>query len=143
MAEATGNMTLRPNSVVHEVMYDADNKRATGVRVIDAETKEVFEFKAKVIFLCASAVASTSILMQSKSEHFPNGMGNESGELGHNLMDHHFQVGAQGRVEGFEDNTGEVVTEEVPAMATRIKKLLARKKNLQRQRKNFLPKTLK
>jgi len=85
------------------VMYDADNKRATGVRVIDAETKEVFEFKAKVIFLCASAVASTSILMQSKSEHFPNGMGNESGELGHNLMDHHFQVGAQGRVEGFED----------------------------------------
>ena len=103
MAEATGNMTLRPNSVVHEVMYDADNKRATGVRVIDAETKEVFEFKAKVIFLCASAVASTSILMQSKSEHFPNGMGNESGELGHNLMDHHFQVGAQGRVEGFED----------------------------------------
>jgi len=63
-------MTLRPNSIVHEVMYDADSKRATGVRVIDTETSEVFEFKAKVIFLCASAIASTSILMQSKSDRF-------------------------------------------------------------------------
>ena len=103
MAEATGNMTLRPHSVVSEVLYDADQKRATGVRVIDAETKEVIEFKAKVIFLCASAVASSSILMQSKSDRFPNGMGNDSGELGHNLMDHHFQVGAEGLMEGYED----------------------------------------
>ena len=102
-AEATGNMTLRPNSVVHEVIYDADSKRATGVRVIDAETKEVYEFNAKVIFLCASAIPTTSILMQSKSDAFPNGMGNESGELGHNIMDHHFQVGAEGRYDGFED----------------------------------------
>jgi choline dehydrogenase-like flavoprotein len=102
-AEATGNMTLRPNSVVHEVIYDADAKRATGVRVIDAETKEVYEFNAKVIFLCASTVPTTSILMQSKSDAFPNGMGNQSGELGHNIMDHHFQVGAEGRFEGFED----------------------------------------
>ena len=103
MAEETGNMTLRPHSVVSEVLYDADQKRATGVRVIDAETKEVIEFKAKVIFLCASAVASSSILMQSKSDRFPNGMGNDSGELGHNLMDHHFQVGAEGLMEGYED----------------------------------------
>ena len=103
MAEATGNMTLRPHSVVSEVLYDADQKRATGGRVIDAETKEVIEFKAKVIFLCASAVASSSILMQSKSDRFPNGMGNDSGELGHNLMDHHFQVGAEGLMEGYED----------------------------------------
>ncbi len=103
MAEATGNMTLRPHSVVSEVLYDADQKRATGVRVIDAETKEVIEYKAKVIFLCASAVASSSILMQSKSDRFPNGMGNDSGELGHNLMDHHFQVGAEGLMEGYED----------------------------------------
>ena len=103
VAEATGNMTLKPNSVVHEVIYDPETKRASGVRVIDAETKEVIEFNAKVIFLCASAIASTSILMQSKSDRFPNGMGNDSGELGHNLMDHHFQVGAQGSVEGFED----------------------------------------
>ena len=103
MAEETGNMTLRPHSVVSEVLYDADQKRATGVRVIDAETKEVIEYKAKVIFLCASAVASSSILMQSKSDRFPNGMGNDSGELGHNLMDHHFQVGAEGLMEGYED----------------------------------------
>lgn len=102
-AEATGNMTLRPNSVVHEVIYDADTKRATGVRVIDAETKEVYEFNAKVIFLCASSIPTTSILMQSKSDSFPNGMGNQSGELGHNIMDHHFQVGAYGRYDGFED----------------------------------------
>lgn len=102
-AEATGNMTLRPNSIVHEVIYDPQTQRASGVRVIDAETKETMEFKAKVIFLCASAVASTSILLQSKSDRFPNGMGNDSGELGHNLMDHHFRVGAEGRFEGFED----------------------------------------
>lgn len=103
MAEATGNMTLRPNSIVHEVIYDPKTKKASGVRVIDAVTKESFEFNAKVIFLCASAVASTSILMQSKSAYFPNGMGNASGELGHNIMDHHFQVGASGEFDGFED----------------------------------------
>ncbi|SFU69008.1 Choline dehydrogenase [Pustulibacterium marinum] len=103
MAEATGNMTLRPNSVVYEVMYDADSKRATGVKVIDAETKETYEFKAKVIFLCASAVASASILMQSKSDRFPNGMGNDSGELGHNIMDHHFKAGAFGTYDGYAD----------------------------------------
>ena len=102
-AEATGNMTLRPDSIVHEIMYDADTQKATGVKVIDRETKETFEFKAKVVFLCASAVASTAILMQSKSDRFPNGMGNDSGELGHNIMDHHFKAGAMGRFDGFED----------------------------------------
>jgi len=102
-AEATGNMTLRPNSIVSEVIYDADTKRATGVRVVDAETKEVIEFNAKVIFLCASTVPTTSILLQSKSERFPNGMGNDSGELGHNIMDHHLGVGASAQVDGFED----------------------------------------
>lgn len=102
-AERTGNMTLRPDSIVHEVIYDADTKKATGVKVIDRVTKEVFEFKAKVIFLCASAVASTSILMQSKSDRFPNGMGNDSGELGHNIMDHHFKAGARGKMDGFDD----------------------------------------
>ena len=74
-AERTGNMTLRPDSIVHEVIYDPNTKRATGVKVIDRLTKETFEFKAKVIFLCASAIASTSILMQSKSDRFPNGAG--------------------------------------------------------------------
>ncbi|MEL6974993.1 MAG: GMC family oxidoreductase [Bacteroidota bacterium] len=102
-AERTGNMTLRPDSIVHEIMYDPDTKKATGVKVIDRVTKETFEFKAKVIFLCASAVASTSILMQSKSDRFENGLGNDSGELGHNIMDHHFLVGAQGKMDGFDD----------------------------------------
>ena len=95
-AAATGNMTLRPNSIVHEVIYDENKKKATGIRIIDAETNEFFEFNAKVIFLCASAIPSASILMQSKSDRFPNGMGNLSGELGHNIMDHHLGVGASG-----------------------------------------------
>lgn len=102
-AEATGNMTLRPDSIVHEIMYDPDTKRATGVKVIDRVTKESYEFKAKVIFLCASAIASTSILMQSKSDRFPNGMGNDSDQLGRNIMDHHLGVGASGKFDGFDD----------------------------------------
>jgi len=102
-AERTGNLTLRPDSIVSEVIYDPKTKRATGVKVIDRLTKEVFEFKAKVIFLCASAIASTSILMQSKSERFPNGMGNDSDQLGRNIMDHHLGVGANGKFDGFED----------------------------------------
>ena len=102
-AEATGNMTLRPDSIVTEVIYDPKTKKATGVKVIDRETKEEYEFNAKVIFLCASAIASTSILMQSKSDRFKNGLGNDSGELGHNIMDHHFQVGARGKIDGYDD----------------------------------------
>ena len=102
-AEVTGNMTLRPNSLVHEIIYDADLKRATGVRVIDSETKEVHEFNAKVIFLCASTVPSTSILMQSKSDTFPNGMGNASDQLGRNIMDHHLGVGASAASDDFKD----------------------------------------
>jgi choline dehydrogenase-like flavoprotein len=102
-AEATGNMTLRPDSIVHEIMYDADTKKAIGVKVIDRVTKEIFEFKAKVIFLCASSIASTSILMQSKSDRFPNGMGNDSDQLGRNIMDHHLGVGASGKFDGFDD----------------------------------------
>ncbi len=102
-AERTGNMTLRPNSIVHQVIYDDKTGKATGVKVIDTETKETFEFTAKVIFLCASAIASASILLQSKSERFPNGLGNDSGELGRNIMDHHFKAGAIATFDGFED----------------------------------------
>jgi choline dehydrogenase-like flavoprotein len=92
-AEATGNMTLMPNSIVHEIIYDEDKNRAKGVRVIDAENNKSYEYYAKVIFLCSSAIASTSILMQSKSNRFPNGMG------------HHFQTGAYGTFEGFKNKT--------------------------------------
>jgi choline dehydrogenase-like flavoprotein len=102
-AVATGNMTLRPNSIVTEVLYDKDTKKATGVRVLDAETLETTEFYSKIVFLNASTLNSTWILMNSISEAFPNGMGNSSGELGHNLMDHHFRVGADGDYDGFED----------------------------------------
>jgi len=102
-AEKTGNMTLRPNSIVAEVILDDATQKAKGVRIIDSETKESMEFFGKIIFLNASAIASTQILMQSKSKRFPNGMGNDSGELGHNIMDHHFRVGASADVEGYED----------------------------------------
>jgi choline dehydrogenase-like flavoprotein len=102
-AYATGNLTLRPFSIVSELLYDADTKRATGVRVIDTQTSQAIEFQARVIFCCASTVASTAILLNSKSDRFPNGLGNDSGELGHNLMDHHFKVGATGIHDGFAD----------------------------------------
>jgi choline dehydrogenase-like flavoprotein len=102
-AEATGNMTLRPDSIVHSIMYDPKSGKATGVKVIDSNTKEELEFYAKIIFLNASAIASSAILLQSKSDRFPDGLGNDSGELGHNLMDHHLDVGAYGKFDGFQD----------------------------------------
>lgn len=102
-AERTGNLTLRADSVVHEIMYDPDTQKAIGVKVIDRETRETFEFKAKIIFLCASAIASTSILMQSRTDRFPNGLGNDSDQLGRNIMDHHLGIGASGKFDGFED----------------------------------------
>lgn len=102
-AVATGNMTLRANSIVTSVLYDKETKKATGVSVLDAETGDTMEYYAKIVFLNASALGSTWILMNSKSEAHPEGMGNASGELGHNLMDHHFRVGASGEYDGFED----------------------------------------
>ncbi len=102
-AEATKRLTVRPDSVVSEIMFDEKKQKAKGVRVIDAKTMEVREYYSKIVFVCASAIASTSILMHSTSNRFPNGMGNDSGELGHNLMDHHFRCGANGEVEGFDD----------------------------------------
>ncbi|REL38287.1 GMC family oxidoreductase [Rhodohalobacter sp. SW132] len=102
-AERTGNMTLRPHSIVNSVMYDEETGKATGVRVVDAESGEMYEYYARIIFLNASTVNSTSILMNSTSDRFPDGMGNDSGELGHNMMDHHFRVGANGEMDGFED----------------------------------------
>ncbi len=102
-AAETGNMTLRPHSIVHSIIYDKDQKRATGVRVIDAKTKETKEYFSKIIFMNAGALNSTLIMLNSNSDRFPNGFGNDSGELGHNLMDHHFRVGASAKVDGFED----------------------------------------
>jgi choline dehydrogenase-like flavoprotein len=95
-ARKTGRLTLRPFSVVHSVIYDPARKRATGVRVIDANTKEMFDVNAKVIFLNASAMESTRILLNSATSEFPGGLGSSSGELGHNLMDHIMDGGASG-----------------------------------------------
>ncbi|MFT4668598.1 MAG: choline dehydrogenase-like flavoprotein [Flavobacteriaceae bacterium] len=102
-AERTGNLTIRPFSVVSQVIYDETTGKASGVEIIDAETNEKMVFNSKVVFLCASAIASASILLQSKSERFPNGLGNDSGEVGHNIMDHHFKAGAWATVNDFED----------------------------------------
>ena len=101
-AMATGNMTLRPHSIVHSVIFDDKTNKAVGVRLIDELTMETTEYFAKIIFLNASAVASTAILMNSKSSRYPNGM-DDSGSLGRYLMDHHLGVGASGVVEGHLD----------------------------------------
>lgn len=103
VAEQTGNMTLRPNSIAHSVIYDDATGKATGVRVIDATTKETIEYFGKIIFLNASALATAGIMLNSKSKRFENGLGNDSGELGHNIMDHHFHVGARGEHDGYKD----------------------------------------
>ncbi len=102
-AEKTGNLTLRPHSIVNTILHDPDKKQATGVRIIDAKTNEVQEYFARIIFCCASALGSTFILLNSTSDRFPNGLGNDSGELGHNLMDHHFRTGASGWSDKFAD----------------------------------------
>jgi choline dehydrogenase-like flavoprotein len=102
-AQETGNMTLRPNSIVYELIYDEQKGKATGVRVLDAETGEQIDFNARIIFLCASTMGSTFIMLNSISKRFPNGFGNDSGELGCNIMDHHLGVGASGDFPGFED----------------------------------------
>jgi choline dehydrogenase-like flavoprotein len=101
-AAATGRLTLRPNSVVESVLYDEARDRATGVRVIDAVTLEPIEYLARVVFLCASALESTRILLNSRSSRFPTGLGNSGGQLGLNLMDHVFGAGATGMIPGME-----------------------------------------
>ena len=102
-AVATGNLTLRPFSIVSQVLYDKDRQRARGVEVIDAETHETHEYTADVLFLNASTFNTTWILMNSANDVWEGGLGSSSGELGHNVMDHHFRCGASGEVEGYLD----------------------------------------
>ncbi|MBV9879311.1 MAG: GMC family oxidoreductase [Gemmatirosa sp.] len=102
-AMKTGKLTLKPWSIVSEVIYDKNTKRATGVRVMDANTNQTTDYTAKIIFLCASTLNSTWLLMRSATDVWPGGLGSSSGELGHNLMDHHFRLGASGRIEGLDD----------------------------------------
>ncbi|MET0462843.1 MAG: GMC family oxidoreductase [Chitinophagaceae bacterium] len=102
-AMATGNLTLRPFSIVTKVLYDKDTKKATGVEVLDAETNKTYEYKSKIVFLNASAFNSTWVLMNSATDVWSDGLGSSSGELGHNVMDHHFRCGAGGTMEGYDD----------------------------------------
>ncbi|WPU92317.1 GMC family oxidoreductase [Mucilaginibacter sabulilitoris] len=102
-AMATGNLTVRPWSIVTKILYDKDTKKAKGVEVLDAETNQTYEYFAKVVFLNASTFNSTWIMMNSATDIWPDGLGSSSGELGHNVMDHHLNVGASGRIEGYED----------------------------------------
>ena len=102
-AMKTGRLTLRPFAIVTEVIYDKNRKRATGVRVLDAVNNQTTDYTAKVIFLCASTLNSAWLLMRSATDVWPGGLGSSSGELGHNLMDHHFRLGAEGTIEGMDD----------------------------------------
>lgn len=102
-AMKTGNLTLRPWSIVTRILYDKDKKRATGVEVLDAETNKTYEYRSKIVFLNASTLNSAWVLLHSATDVWPGGLGSSSGELGHNLMDHHLGSGAGGRMEGYED----------------------------------------
>ena len=98
-AMATGRLTLKPWSIVTDVTYDKDRKRASGVRVLDAITEATTVYRSKIVFLCASALNSTWILMRSATDVWPDGLGSSCGELGHNVMDHHFRAGASGTLD--------------------------------------------
>lgn len=104
-AEATGRLTLRPGSVVHSLVHDERSNRISGVRVIDADTGATREFRGRVVFLCASTLESTRLLLNSRTSRFPEGLANSSGALGHFLMDHTMAHGATGVIPGFERHT--------------------------------------
>jgi choline dehydrogenase-like flavoprotein len=102
-AAKTGNLTIRPHSVVHSILYDDRTKKASGVRVVDANSKEVLEFKARIVFVNASALNSTLVLLNSTSARFPNGLGNDHGLLGKYVMHHNYRAAGGGRIDGFSD----------------------------------------
>jgi choline dehydrogenase-like flavoprotein len=104
-ARGTGRLTFRPYSVVSEILFDRDRGKARGVRVIDARTHRSLEIRARIVFLCASALESTRILLNSRSAQFPDGLGSSSGQLGRNVMDHIFLAGASGTIPGYERQT--------------------------------------
>jgi len=102
-ARATGNLTVRPWSIVSKILYDKDSKKAKGVEIVDAENNKTYEFYSKIVFVNASALNSAWVLMNSATDVWSGGLGSSSGELGHNIMDHHYNLGASGTVEGFDD----------------------------------------
>jgi choline dehydrogenase-like flavoprotein len=102
-AQKTGRLTMRPYSVVHSLNFDPKTRKVASVKVIDAQSKATSEYKARIFFLCASTLESTRIMLNSATSEFSTGLGNASGELGHNLMDHHMGAGANGIIPGHED----------------------------------------
>jgi len=129
-AYATGNLTVRPHSLVNKVLYDEQKQKATGVEIIDTETMQTEEFYARIIFLNASTVATAFILLNSTSSRFPNGLGNGSDQVGRNLMDHHKGLSINAEVEGFEEWT---TFGRRPTIA-----FMPRFKNITTKEKNFL-----
>ncbi len=129
-AFATGNLAMRSHALVHSVIYDEDQDRAVGVRVIDTQTKETTEYFAQVIFLCASTLASTALLLNSKTPRFSAGLANSSGVLGHYLMDHHGGISGYGILEGYEDR---IYKGTRPAMVA-----IPRFRNVHQQETDFL-----
>ena len=103
-ALTTGKVTVRPHSVVYSLIFDSKTRKVSGVRIIDGQTRQTIEFKSRVVFLCASALESARILLNSATPEFPDGLANSSGELGHNLMDHCMGGGAAGHIPGNEDH---------------------------------------
>ncbi|MEL7312676.1 MAG: GMC family oxidoreductase [Pseudomonadota bacterium] len=102
-AAATDNLSIAPDSVVHSLIYDETTNRVRGVRVIDNETLATREYFARVVFLCASTLGSTQVLLNSRSKRFPTGLANSSGVLGRFLMDHNYNAGARGYIDGFDE----------------------------------------
>src|SRR6266849_1375498 len=102
-AQKTGRLTIRPYSVVHSLEFDSKTRRISSVRVVDGQTKATMEFKGRIVFVCASALESARILLNSATPEFPNGLANSSGELGHNVMDHHMGAGASAVMPGHLD----------------------------------------
>ncbi|MDT0596651.1 GMC family oxidoreductase [Glaciecola petra] len=99
----TGNLQIAPNSVVHSLIYDETSKRVKGVNVVDNENLSTREYRAKVVFMCASTLGTTQVLLNTKTKSFPNGLANSSGVLGHYLMDHCYNAGASADFDGYED----------------------------------------
>jgi choline dehydrogenase-like flavoprotein len=123
-AGRTGNLTIRPHSVVHSIIYDEKKGKAAGVRIIDANSKEITEYFARVIFVNASALNSVLVLLNSKSTRFPNGLGNDNGLLGKFVAFHNYRASVNAEMPGFDDRYyyGRNPTEPIIANYRNLKK---------------------
>ncbi len=129
-AMKTGKLTMRPDAVVHSVIYDEEKGKATGVRIIDRHSKEMIEFYADIIFVNASTINSTSILLNSRSNRFPNGLGNDNDIMGKYITWHNYRGHASALAPGFEDKT---VSGRRPTNA-----YIPRFRNVEKQETDFL-----